>query len=56
MVLNLKQSLLQVAFPSAPSALGPLIIVTYTNDLPCNVKSNVHLFADDIIHIKVLTH
>ena len=39
--LNLSQSLLQGSY------LGPLLLVTYINDLPDSVKSNEYLFADD---------
>ena len=29
------------------SVLGPLLFLTYTNGLPCNITSSVRLFADD---------
>ena len=29
------------------SVLGPILFVLYTNDLPNNIHSNVHLFAND---------
>ena len=29
------------------SVLGPILLLLYINDLPDNIQSNVHLFADD---------
>ena len=29
------------------SVLGPILFVLYINDLPCNILSEVYMFADD---------
>ena len=34
------------------TVLGPLLFLTYINDLPDNLKSSVHLFADDCVLYK----
>ena len=38
------------------SALGPLLFLSYVNDIGRNIESNIRLFADDcVIYRKILT-
>ena len=36
------------------SVLGPLLFLTYINDLPAGVESNMKLYADDLLFILII--
>ena len=36
------------------SVLGPVLLLIYINDIIANIKSEVHLFADDILIYKTI--